>query len=157
MWALAGIAEEATALVDTRFDFRPVYAFLGVMQLIAFIVYFLPGRVLLRLQELFDYAGALLTLTIIWTLECHVGRVTGRRRRSPILSDAVQSPGEAIYPCVIAILDSRKLLLQDTGASSIWLSRQLDSVACPELDYPEVVARLRNIGLAEVRRSVLCF
>jgi hypothetical protein len=156
-WALAGIAEEATALVDARFDFRLVYASLGVTQLIAFIVYFLPGRVLLRLQELFDYAGALLTLAIIWMLECRVGRVTGRHRRSLIVSDVVQSPGKAIYPCVIAILDSRKLLLQDTGTFSSWLSQQLDSVACPELDYPEVVARLRNIGLAEMRRSVLRF
>ncbi len=156
-WALVGVAEAAAALVDIRFEFRLVYAFLGMTQLTAFIVYFLPSRVLLWLLELFDYVGSLLTLAIIWLLECRVEQVTGRHRRPLTISDVVWSPSEAIYLCVIAILDSRKLLLQDAEASSGWLCRQIDGVARPELDYPQVVARLRKIGLAEMQRTALRF
>ncbi len=157
MWALVGVVEAVATLVDIRFDFRPVYAFLGMTELMAFVVYFLPGRGLSRLLELFDYAGDLLTLAIIWLLECRVARAIGRRRRPLTVSEVIRSPGEATYLCVIAILDSRKLLLQDAGASPGWLCRQLDSVARPELDYPQVVARLRKIGLADMQRSALRF
>jgi hypothetical protein len=143
-WALVGVAQAAAVLGGIRFDFRPVYAFLGMTQLFAFIVYFLPGRTLLRLREVFDYVCALPTLAIIWMLECHVKRITGRRRRPLVVSDVVQSPREATYPCVIAILDSRKLLLQNANAFSSWLSLN-NWIAWPALNW---ITRKLSLGFA---------
>lgn len=156
-WALVGMAEVVAILLNIRLDFRPMYALIGVTELFPAVVYFLPGSGSSRLLRLFDYFRDLLTLLIIWSLEYSVARVIGRRRRPLNMWEVVWSPAEALYLCVIAILDSRKLLLQDAKASSNWLCKQLDSVARPELDYLQVVAQLRKIGLTEMQRAVLRF
>jgi hypothetical protein len=94
-------------------------------------------------------------LAAVRFLEGRVVRAIGRRQHPLAISDMVRSPDEAIYLCVISILDSRKLLLQDAKSTSVRLAQGLDGVAQPELDYVQVVARLRQIALAEMQRSAL--
>jgi hypothetical protein len=152
LWMLGGITESLVLLAGGHADYGLFFLFLMIVGMVAFTTsHLMPAAYFVYGVRAMDYCADLLTFGLVRFVEICAARWTGRNLRSIPTTEVLIAPALAMYKSVIAIFDARKLLKVQSTLPPRILGTQLDTVARPELEYAEIVRRLRRIGLEEFR------
>lgn len=153
-WALASVAQHLALGIGYFFNFTPIYIFLMASFTITFIAaYLLPVSYFVRLAQALNYLAGLQTFVFIRLAEKRIVQLLGREALPIRKAEFLKTPEQSIYRTVIAILDARKSLKENTLPPQQVIAK-LDAAACPQLSYPEVVEHLRQIGLEQLKFRV---
>jgi hypothetical protein len=110
------------------------------------LVFCVPKVGFVYLIRVGNYLSDLLAFVFIRAVELQAAKWIGRQPIRLRIADVVHMPSVAVYRSVIAIFDGRKSLKARTAILAQTLGQKLDPIACPELEYPEIVAQLCQIG-----------
>jgi hypothetical protein len=145
-WFLVEIGEAAAWIYGIVFNLTPVYVPLGVFITLLFAAHFVPPSFFVYLVQMLDYPRDILTYLYVRKVEIRSARLVNWRPIHFGWRDMLREPAKAVYRCVVAIFDMRKLLRQCDHVDAQDLSIRLDAVAQADLDYTEIVAQLRELG-----------
>jgi hypothetical protein len=146
VWLLIGTGDAAASTFGIALDLTPVYVTLGVFITLLFAAHFAPPSFFVDLAQRLDYPDEVLTYLDIRKVQVRAARLVNWRLIRLGWQDVLRDPAKAVYRSVVAIFDMRKLLKQCDHPDAQALSRQLDAVAKPDLEYDDIVRRLREIG-----------
>ena len=146
LWLLIGTGDVAARTFGVAFNLMPVYVTLGVLITLLFAAHFAPPSFFVYLAQRLDYPKDVLTYFYVRRVEVHVAHWANWKLTPMSWRGVLRDPATAVYRSVVSIFDMRKLLKQCDSGDAQDLSRQIDSIARPDLDYGEIVSRLREIG-----------
>ncbi len=151
VWMLTGIVESLLIITGWRVNFAAFYILLMSAGFLAFTAsYLMPASYFVQAVRALDYLTDLWTFGLVRILEINAAQWTGRDLLPIGAAEVLMTPASAVYKSIIAIFDARKLLQAQNAIPPRILATQLETVARPELEYPEIVGRLREIGFAEL-------
>lgn len=153
LWLLLRVIEAAAWVVGLALSLGSVYVVLGVLITFLFSAHFLPPSLFVKMAQALKYLQNIVTYFFIRRVEIYaVGLIAWQA--SPFnWFDILGKPDVAVYRCVIAILDMRKMLRRCDYVAAQDLSDRLDNNLRLDMNYEEIVASLRNIGRGLGRRS----
>jgi hypothetical protein len=159
LWMITGLTEATMIVFAAGADFALVYVLLAVVgPVLCIAAYLVPASYFVSAIQMLDHASQLLTFVFVHHLELRVAQLSGEGSIPRGAREILTMPSTAIYRSVIATFDLRKLLRTQPSQGAQILAARLDAVARPELEYPQVVQRLRQIGrdmLFQTIRSAL--
>lgn len=145
-WLLIRSGEAMASVLGEVVDFSTVYIALGVLITILFAAHFVPPSFFVRLTQWLDYPADVLTYFYICRVATLAERLAVWNSSSAHWRDVLSDPAKTIYQRVVSILDAHKSLKRHAHPTADVISAHLDAFVAEQLNYDEIVMRLRELG-----------